>query len=223
MTLKKFISAILILIFSAPSFSARDNEVIQSLDELRLAQEQSQYLLNFSNLSTMDRERVRYIDLQLRKINVLLNNALQVGPQPPPNQPNPPPYQPPTQSRVQLFRSDSCSSELIGTIGPNTDCAVHFRNAARTWGISIDGICHDVADINSDRACEIFRNASAYDVKIYHSDTCSNELIASVNKYTDCQILSGQTRAWGIEVNGQCTDISDTDAVTACERFKSTN
>jgi hypothetical protein len=52
-------------------------------------------------------------------------------------------------------------------------------------------------------------------VELYHSDSCSSELIATVSYASDCTSLKS-ARAWGVKINGQCYDISDVSGDIAC-------
>ena len=200
------------LLISTSATAANDSLVRSSLEEIRAAHEQTRYLMQ-SNLPPTEKERIRYIDMRLLSATDLLRNSLN-------NPGNPPPYPPPA-SAVELYHSDRCTSDLIGRVSNTTNCQDAFAGAATTWGVKIDGQCMDISDISSIKACELFKGASTTSgVKIYHSDRCSSDLLAIVSYATDCQTLAGLPAAWGIESNGQCTDISDMSAVAACERFK---
>lgn len=200
------------LLISASALGAEDHLVRRGLQEVQAAEEQAGYLLR-SNLSGTDLERIRYIQQRLMSATSVLQNSL--------NGPGYPPPPPQDGSSIELYHSDSCSGELLGRINYNTNCEAAFRNETAAWAIKINGQCMDISDMPSVRACQLFKGASTYNsVKIYHSDSCHGELLAIVNYSSSCQSLVGLPAAWGIEVNGKCTDISDMPAETACERFK---
>src|SRR5690606_12578513 len=49
------------------------------------------------------------------------------------------------------------------------------------------------------------------------SDSCSGDtIIASINEQTNCESLSQTTPAWSVKIDGQCRNISDTNARQAC-------
>lgn len=58
-------------------------------------------------------------------------------------------------------------------------------------------------------------------IEIYHSDYCSDYLIATIGPNTDCTSLANAgTDAWGVKVNGVCQNISDTSIQNACMQFQ---
>jgi hypothetical protein len=60
-------------------------------------------------------------------------------------------------------------------------------------------------------------------VALFHSDRCdTSELLATIGPATSCASLSAQisSRVWGVRIDGQCLDVTDTDVGAACERFK---
>ncbi|MCB0392714.1 MAG: hypothetical protein KDD58_15600 [Bdellovibrionales bacterium] len=58
-------------------------------------------------------------------------------------------------------------------------------------------------------------------VKIYNSDSCSNNLLVALTPFSDCEDLSSTgTEAWGVEVNGVCHNVPDTNLKDACFNFK---
>lgn len=192
--------------------SGADNSMVyRGIDELQLAQQQTRVLMN-GNLSPQDRERVRYIDQRLSASYTWLWNSLNQ-----PGQPYPPPG---SNSTIELFHSDNCSTELIGRVNFNTNCSLAFSGSPMTWGVRIDGVCYDAADIPSENACEIYKDARPQGVKLFQSDNCSEKLVAIVDPYFQCQKLINMPRVWGIQVGGKCNDISDSAAEQACERFK---
>jgi len=132
---------------------------------------------------------------------------------------------PPISTTVQIYGSDTCDSELIANIGSGTNCA-SLHGLHRTWGVKIQGRCIDIQDVDSDVACQMFKGgANPNAVGLYNSDDCASDsdLIALVDTQTQCPQLAALTtkRIYGISAHGQCTDISDTDFNSACERFKS--
>ena len=129
---------------------------------------------------------------------------------------------PPSHPPVQLYGSDTCSSDLIANVNATTNCSA-LQGARRTWGVKIQGQCFDVRDMNSDAACHLFRAGGTYDaVGLYNSDTCSSDLVAFVDSKTQCAQLASyvNVRIYGIQSQGQCSDIADSDFNSACERFK---
>src|SRR5438128_1689012 len=58
-------------------------------------------------------------------------------------------------------------------------------------------------------------------VELYNDDRCRTDLIAIVSAKTDCATFSGASqRVWGVKVNGQCLNIDDTEAQTACLLYR---
>lgn len=59
-------------------------------------------------------------------------------------------------------------------------------------------------------------------IEIYQSDSCSGSLVGTANINTNCSSkFSTAGHAWGVRINGECINISDTTAVKACEAYKS--
>lgn len=147
------------------------------------------------------------------------------GPGPGPG-PTPNPYPPaptPGYGYVQVHKSDSCNGSLVATIGPETRCNQFSNSGSDAWAISIDGQCKDISDISLGKACRMFKNYSPYAAKVYKSDSCGSSLIAIMGPETSCNEFDNYgSDAWAIEINGQCTDISDTSVRKACNRFKHT-
>ncbi len=121
---------------------------------------------------------------------------------------------------LKFFKSDSCKNSLSAVVTAQTNCdSLSSDNSA--WAVSIGGQCKDLTDTSPKMACKTLRGAaSSQNVEIYKSDKCSDNLVAIVDRYTDCSSLKGLSSAWAVKINGQCQDISDTDIVTACNRFK---
>jgi hypothetical protein len=129
---------------------------------------------------------------------------------------------PPTFNTIQLYGSDNCSGELVANVGANTNCA-SLKGAHQTWGALIQGKCYDVQDMNSDVACQLLRSGGNPDsVALFNSDDCSSDLVAFVEPQTQCAQLAAltNTRIYGISNYNQCSDITDSDFKSACERFK---
>jgi hypothetical protein len=124
-------------------------------------------------------------------------------------------------SRVRIFHSDSCKGELIGAIGRRSDCSVFNSSGTSAWGISIDGTCHNIADMSDADACRRFKGGiTQRSVAIYHSDSCNGDLLAVVSSHASCQEFSSSgTDAWGVKVDGVCQNITDTSIQDACLRF----
>jgi uncharacterized membrane protein len=57
-------------------------------------------------------------------------------------------------------------------------------------------------------------------VEMYRSDSCSSSFVGNIHPTTNCQKFAGSENVWAIKVNGQCTDISDMSAVTACQMYQ---
>lgn len=120
-----------------------------------------------------------------------------------------------------LYHSDNCSSSPIAAVGSISECGNLEATGSAAWAIKIQDKCYDVQDMAPAKACESFKAASSpYAVQIYHSDNCSGTLLAAVDGNTRCENLKGLPTAWAVMSNGRCEDISDTDIVAACERFR---
>lgn len=121
---------------------------------------------------------------------------------------------------LKLYKSDSCGGSLSAVVSTYTNCeSLSSDNSA--WAVNIGGQCKDLTDTSPKMACRALRGAaSPVNVEIYKSDSCNGSLVAIVDRYTQCQSLKGLPAAWAVKINGQCQDISDTDIVTACDRFK---
>lgn len=269
--------ALLSLVNSA--FAADDQQVRAGLFEVQSAQSQVNIL--FNEVNPQQKERVRYISQKLALAESYLQQSLNQYPTPP-NQPQPPPT---NETKVEMFRSDNCSDELVGIINSSTDCS-RFNGAGNVWAIRVNGKCQDIDDTNAVNACRLYQNAgyqnairvyksdncsdslsgifSAYtncealpndgrnawsimsggkcqdiadttlplscrafkalgsvrSVKLFHSDNCSESMVAVIDQQTQCESLNGLETVWAIQTNGQCQDVSDLDVVTACKRFK---
>lgn len=137
-----------------------------------------------------------------------------------------PPPVTPQPSKTALYHSDSCNEgDLIVNLRSGTDCSSSvISSAPRTWGVLVRGVCSDITDEDTPKACVKFKAAgSAYATFFYHSDSCQpSELIAAVDENTDCEKLAQaeNDRVWGVVTDGKCVDISDADLKVACERYK---
>ena len=128
----------------------------------------------------------------------------------------------PPRYEIEMYHSDSCSSELIARVNATTNCRELGANQI-VWGVKIDGVCQNITDMPMVSACEAFAAVfSGGSTKLYHSDSCSGELVAIVSPNTNCDQLSRHVTSpvWGVESRGRCENISDSDFLTACRRFK---
>lgn len=122
---------------------------------------------------------------------------------------------------VKVYKSDSCRDSLSGIFSTYTDCNTLSDSGNGAYAIMVGNKCTDISDMTLKKSCNAFKAISTpRAVKFYRSDSCSDELVAAVDRYTNCESLVGLDRVWAIETNGQCQDISDLDAVSACQRFK---
>lgn len=125
------------------------------------------------------------------------------------------------EKAIRVYKSDTCSSAMSGLFSSYTDCDSLPKNGSDAWAIRFNGQCQDISDTTVAMACRSLKAlSSANAVKIFHSDRCTGALTAAVDRNTRCESLSGLADAWAIETDGKCQDISDTDIVTACNRFK---
>ncbi|MFM6929822.1 MAG: hypothetical protein ACKOX6_15235 [Bdellovibrio sp.] len=124
-------------------------------------------------------------------------------------------------SAIKLYSTDSCSSGLIGVLTSYSDCDSMDSGNKNVWAVEVNGRCQNISDTSSAQACRALKAAqSSNAIKIYNSDSCSGSLVAYVDSRTRCEGLRGMSDAWGIIIDGQCQNISDTDIVSACQRFK---
>lgn len=123
---------------------------------------------------------------------------------------------------VRLYRSDSCTGPLTGILSLNERCESVSSSLGDVWAISINGRCQNIKDTSAAKACYALKGMSSPSaIKIYTSDNCSSgTLVSYVDSRTRCENLRGMSDAWGIEINGQCENIADTDIASACERFR---
>lgn len=207
--LSKSIVKASLMCFIGASALANNRVVQRSLDEIQLAQDQVSVVMQQS-AERDTRERLRYAHDRLNSAEQLLERLLSQG------DGRPHPY-PPSRS-IELYRSDSCSSELVGTLRQDMNCSAIANS--RVWGMKIDGKCFDIHDMSGAEVCQAFvaaHNPNA--LELYKSDSCSSELVGMVDARTDCRSLPSK-RVWGIKRNGVCHDITDMDLPQACERFR---
>ena len=192
--------------------AADDSRVRSGLMEVQSAQSQTQILFN-EVTTPQQKERVRYISQKLAQAENYLQQAL--------NLPTNPPHQ---GQNVDFFRSDSCSSELVGVVNPTTDCN-RFSPTEKVWAIRVNGQCQDIDDTTAQNACRMYQNAGNKEaVKVYRSDSCSDSLSGIFSSYTNCDTLSDSgNSAWAIMVNNQCKDVADTTLKKSCIAFKAIN
>lgn len=150
---------------------------------------------------------------------------------------NPPP--PPPTVTADFYRSDSCSSNLMGTVSFTTDAASNenkcsqFANSqsSQVWGVKINGTCYDFMDMSALEACRRSQAnpTAASTVTMYRSDSCSSNVLGfySYNGVSDLdaycnRITSGSSSSvWGIRVGNQtCSDIFDSPIASACYMFR---
>lgn len=191
-----------------------NNDILvqNSLSEVEAAHQQTRIL--FQTATTNDqKERLRYVNDRLDRAESLLRQALSQ-----PSHPQPPPYNPGGQ--VEMYRSDSCSSDLVGVVNPGTNCS-SYNGASDVWSIKVNGQCTNTLDMSAVQACETFKNANNQQtLRIFRSDSCSSDLSAVVTAYTDCETLSSSNNAWGVVINGQCRNLSDTSPKMACRSLR---
>lgn len=195
--------------------AADDSKVRSGLMEVQSAQSQANILFN-EVTTPQQKERVRYIQQKLSQAENFLQQALNI-----PTNPTNPPSQ---GQNVEMFRSDSCGSDLVGIVNPTTDCN-RFNTADRVWAIRVNGKCQDIDDTTAHHACLMYQNAgNPQAVKVYRSDSCRDSLSAIFSTYTNCEAMSDAgNNAWAIMVGGQCRDIADTTLKKSCHAFKGIN
>lgn len=195
--------------------AADDSKVRSGLMELQSAESQTQILFN-EVTTPQQKERVRFIQQKLAQAENYLQQALNL-----PTNPTNPPSQ---GQNVELFRSDSCGSDLVGIVNPTTDCG-RFSTTDKVWGIRVNGKCQDIDDTTAQNACRMYQNAGNTEaVKVYKSDSCSDSLSAIFSTYSNCDSVSDSgNNAWAIMVGNQCMDISDTTLKKSCNAFKGIN
>ena len=122
---------------------------------------------------------------------------------------------------VRVYKSDSCRDSLSGIFSSYSNCDSLPNDGNNAWAIMAGGKCQDIADTTLTLSCRAFKAInSSRAVKLYHSDTCRESMVAVVDQNTHCESLTGLESVWAVQINGQCQDVSDLDVVTACKRFK---
>jgi len=122
---------------------------------------------------------------------------------------------------VRVYKSDSCRDSLSGIFSTYSNCETLPNDGNNAWAIMAGGKCQDIADTSLTMSCRAFKAINTpRAVKLFHSDTCRESLVAAVDQYTNCDSLTGLENVWAIQINGQCQDVSDLDVITACKRFK---
>lgn len=122
---------------------------------------------------------------------------------------------------VKVYKSDSCRDSLSGIFSTYTNCESLPNDGSNAWAIMIGNKCQDISDTNLIMSCHAFKAVnSSRAVKLYHSDSCRDSLVAAIDHNTACESLTGLENVWAIQINGQCQDVADLDVVTACKRFK---
>ncbi len=120
--------------------------------------------------------------------------------------------------QVELFGSDSCSSSHVGFANQGTDCSIYRGHSV--WGIRVEGVCHNIQDMDGQTACEAFRYAGLpHTIEAYSTDSCNSGLTGLIGPATRCEQMSDR-QVWGIKVDGQCINVADTTLRTACGNFK---
>ncbi|WP_374030500.1 hypothetical protein [Bdellovibrio bacteriovorus] len=193
------------------SLAADDSKVSRSLEEITVAKEQTRLVMG--QVSSPDqKERLRYVSDRLTSAEELLRQALGGGGSSPP---------PPSYGSVELFRSDSCSGSLIGTVSAASSCE-RLSSAGDTWAVRIKGQCLNIPDISTVKACESFKGgADPRAVTIFTSDSCSGNAIAAISAPSRCENFdSTGSSAWAVKIDGKCQNISDTAPAKACAAFK---
>lgn len=121
---------------------------------------------------------------------------------------------------VAIYQSDSCASDLVALVSPTTDCA--SLGSERAWGVKVGTECYDISDTTASAACTRYRAAANSEaIAVYHSDSCAQgDLLAYVDESTDCASMTISSNAWGVRINGVCSDIPDTSFASACSMFR---
>ena len=216
---------ILIVGVSCSVAFAADNLLVQrSLQEIDLARQQAQMIFD-SSTSLQDKERARYVTDRLQNAQDLLRQSLSSGGgNPPPYSPRPPSYPSPgpaPDGRVEIYRSDTCSSSFVAAVDEATDCD-RLATAGSAWGVKVNGQCMDIADTTAVLACKNLKAlAQSEAISFYHSDNCSSDLVAAATRNSICSDFDANKSIWGVKVEGRCIDISDTSLGKVCPAMKS--
>ncbi|AZZ35399.1 hypothetical protein CIK05_00810 [Bdellovibrio sp. qaytius] len=122
---------------------------------------------------------------------------------------------------VKVYKSDNCTDSLSGIFSTFSNCESLPNNGNNAWAIMVGNKCQDIADTSLTMSCRAFKAINSQRaVKLFHSDTCNESMVAAIDQNTNCETLLGLENVWAIQTNGQCQDVSDIDVVTACKRFK---
>lgn len=125
-------------------------------------------------------------------------------------------------NNVLIYRSDSCSGSIIASLNERSNCSQFSNSGSDAWAVEVNGTCTNISDMSIQAACIRFAGAGPRSAEIYRSDSCSGEMNAVVNRWTDCSALpSSGSDAWAVRIDGKCQDISDMSVQAACTRFKS--
>jgi hypothetical protein len=142
-------------------------------------------------------------------------------------------------TQITMFsNSDSCSgnvsaSAIFSEYRPLAEqCqALASRNNGRVWSVLIGNSCQDISDTDVMSACMNLNlprrlPSGTTEAVIYsNSDSCSGSVSGSVSLIPDLDLqdqcsnltrIGSSTRAWSVKANGRCSDIADTDVVSAC-------
>ena len=113
-------------------------------------------------------------------------------------------------------RTDSCDRDrVIGAVRPDTNCDI-FSDSGVAWSIKVDGQCVNITDTTPRRACA---QVQSYGPNVIYgrSDSCATDkALGAVHPDTDCNRFSQSQDSWSIKADGQCINISDTNARRAC-------
>ncbi len=150
---------------------------------------------------------------------------------------------PQRQDQLQLTifsNSDSCSGSVSGSAILSTDrglaeqcqqLASRGNGGASAWSVRLGNTCTNIQDTNVLSACmgvnlPSTRPTGTTDAVIYsNSDSCTGTVSGAVSLIPDYDLqdqCSNLTRmgtnssAWSVKSNGACTNIQDTDVVSAC-------
>jgi hypothetical protein len=97
----------------------------------------------------------------------------------------------------------------------------YLSSSAASWSIKIDGQCKNISDTNVRQACKEILVSNVQNAVYGSNDHCDDgKFLFEVNRRTDCNQF-GSDASWSVKINGQCRDISDTNARSACLLVKS--
>lgn len=143
----------------------------------------------------------------------------------------------PTERTIEIFStSDSCTGTPTGLtvlragIDSLSQCTAQLgSNASRwAWSIRLDGQCQNIPDTTALLACAAIDAPIAPDTSFVYfyetSDSCGGAVLTS-KTIQHSQALASQCvfsssllskPVWSVKLNGVCTNISDTDIISAC-------